>query len=82
MNSSQGQWAWRKSSFSQGNTNSACVEVGQWRKSSFSEGNTNSACVEVGWASSVTAVRDSKNPDGGMLTIPETAWHAFRALGH
>jgi len=50
-----------------------------WRKSSFSEANGNSDCVEVGWASAVTAVRDSKNPDGGMLTVSESAWHAFRA---
>ena len=49
-----------------------------WRKSSFSEGNANSDCVEVAWVPHATAVRDSKNPDGGMLTVPETAWRAFR----
>lgn len=59
MTSSNGRWA--------------------WRKSSFSEGNINSDCVEVAWISPVTAVRDSKNPAGGMLTVPESAWHAFRA---
>jgi len=50
-----------------------------WRKSSFSQGNTNSDCVEVSWTSPVTAVRDSKNPEGGILTVPESAWHVFRA---
>lgn len=74
-----GRWVWRKSSYSEGNGNSDCVEVGHWRKSTYSQGNTNSACVEVAWASRVTAVRDSKNPDGGVLTIPEDSWHAFRA---
>lgn len=49
-----------------------------WRKSSFSNGGNN-ACVEVGWAPGATAVRDSKNPGGGMLAVPESAWHAFRA---
>lgn len=78
MNSSYGQWVWRKSTFSHGNGNSACVEVGHWRKSSFSEGNGNSACVEVAWAPHATALRDSKNPDGGMLLLPEQAWSAFR----
>jgi hypothetical protein len=72
-------WVWRKSSFSQGNGNSDCVEVGRWRKSSFSQGNTNSDCVEVAKTSAVTAVRDSKNPEGGMLTLPESAWKALRA---
>jgi len=51
----------------------------KWRKSSFSNGGGNSSCVEVGWAAGTTAVRDSKNPGGGMLAVPESAWHAFRA---
>lgn len=78
MNSSHGQWVWRKSSFSESNANSDCVEVGHWRKSTFSQGNGNSACVEVAWAPQATALRDSKNPDGGMLLLPERAWIAFR----
>ncbi|GAB1512540.1 DUF397 domain-containing protein [Actinophytocola sp. KF-1] len=78
MNSSHGRWVWRTSTFSQGDTNSACVEVGHWRKSSFSQGNGNSACVEVAWAPEATAVRDSKNPDGGMLLVSESGWSAFR----
>ncbi len=51
----------------------------EWRKSSFSQGNTNSDCVEIAKTSDTTAVRDSKNPDGGMLTVPESAWKALRA---
>ena len=51
---------WRKSSFSA--DNGACVEVA-WRKSTFSAGN--GQCVEV--ASTLGAVRDSKNPAGPVL---------------
>ena len=72
-------WVWRKSSFSQGNGNSDCVEVGRRRKSSFSEASGNSDCVEIAKTLAVTAVRDSKNPEGGMLTLPEPAWKALRA---
>jgi hypothetical protein len=78
MNYTGGQWVWRKSTFSEGNINSSCVEVGQWRKSSFSQGNINSNCVEVARDSEYTAVRDSKNPDGGMIAVPVAAWSAFR----
>jgi hypothetical protein len=41
---------------------------GQWRKSSFSNGN-GGACVEV----ALDAVRDSKNPNGGVLRTDLTA---------
>jgi hypothetical protein len=55
---------WRKSSFSGGDNND-CVELGiQWRKSRFSGGGNNE-CVEV--ASTLVAVRDSKNPTGPIL---------------
>lgn len=79
MNGSHGQWVWRKSSFSESNANSSCVEVGHWRKSSFSESNANSDCVEVAWTPQLTAVRDSKNPDGGMIVLAESTWSTFRA---
>lgn len=49
-----------------------------WRKSSFSQGNGNSDCVEVGFAGEITGLRDSKNPDGGILTVPAISWEAFR----
>jgi hypothetical protein len=46
-----------------------------WRKSSYSgsEGN----CVEVAWLAPATAVRDSKNPTGPVLTFPVRAWSSF-----
>jgi hypothetical protein len=47
-----------------------------WRKSSRSNGNGN-ACVEVAFVPGATALRDSKNPDGGTLVLPATGWHAF-----
>jgi Domain of unknown function (DUF397) len=53
---------WQKSSFSSNGTN--CVEIA-WRKSSFSSNGT--SCVEV--ASHLVAVRDSKNPDGPVLSV-------------
>ena len=49
----------------------------RWRKSSYS-GNGGSNCVEV--ASSlpgVVAVRDSKNPDGPILTFSRDEWANF-----
>ncbi|CRK56131.1 hypothetical protein [Alloactinosynnema sp. L-07] len=44
----------------------------QWRKSSFSGGGQ-ASCVEVSFATTVR-VRDSKNPDGGLLSVPPFAW--------
>ncbi|MFI6056686.1 DUF397 domain-containing protein [Streptomyces sp. NPDC051286] len=62
---------WRKSSYS-GNTGGAA-----WRKSSYS-GNTGGECVEVADGLPCTVpVRDSKNPDGPVLTIGADAWQSF-----
>ena len=48
-----------------------------WRKSSFSNGNGND-CVEIaGLADGGTAVRDSKNPTGGILQFTAGEWSAF-----
>lgn len=47
-----------------------------WRKSSRSNGGGNE-CVEVAFVPGATALRDSKNPDGGILVLPATGWHAF-----
>jgi hypothetical protein len=55
--------SWRKSSFS-GSNGGNCVEVA-WRKSTFS-GSNGGDCVEV--ASTLGALRDSKNPSGSVLT--------------
>ncbi len=49
----------------------------QWRKSSRTNGQY--ACVEVANLPGAMAVRDSKNPDGGMLTIDMQGWSAFVA---
>ncbi|MCC5697174.1 DUF397 domain-containing protein [Saccharopolyspora rectivirgula] len=48
-----------------------------WRKSSWSAQETD--CVEVGRTGGAAAVRDSKNPSGGHLEIPEEQWRSFIA---
>jgi hypothetical protein len=48
-----------------------------WRKSSHS-GSANE-CVEVAFVSTVVALRDSKNPDGGLLILPPCGWRAFQS---
>ena len=58
---------WRKSSHS--TSNGHCV---QWRKSSHS--NLNGSCVEV---ADRVQVRDSKDPDGPVLTFTPAEWQAF-----
>lgn len=71
------EWRWRRSSYS-GNGGANCVEVGTaWRKSSYS-GNGGANCVEVACnLPGVVAVRDSKNPDGPVLTVSENEWASF-----
>ncbi len=41
----------------------------------------NSACVEVAVSGDheIIMVRDSKNPDSGILTYPVTSWRSFIA---
>jgi len=46
-----------------------------WRKSSYSA-QAEGQCVEVAPSTQV-AVRDSKNPEAGILTVPRPAWTAF-----
>jgi hypothetical protein len=69
---------WRKSSRTQGN--GECVEISfpdaAWRTSIRSQGN--GACVQVAVAPAVAGIRDSKNPDGGVLLAGFPAWEAFR----
>ncbi|MFB7470962.1 DUF397 domain-containing protein [Kitasatospora sp. NPDC056184] len=53
-----------------------------WRKSSYS-GSEGGNCIEV--AASLTdtvPVRDSKDPDGPILTFTTTAWHSFLTAIH
>ncbi|WP_406690032.1 DUF397 domain-containing protein [Saccharopolyspora sp. ID03-671] len=50
-------------------------EVRNWRKSSYS--GPNGECVEVAGLSGHAAVRDSKNPDGDLVTVTGAQWAAF-----
>ncbi|MFF8843893.1 DUF397 domain-containing protein [Streptomyces sp. NPDC015127] len=73
---------WRKSSYS-GDTGGQCIEcaplgTAAWRKSSYS-GDTGGECVEVADLAPHIAVRDSKNPDGPVLTLTPAAFAAFVA---
>lgn len=52
------------------------VAGASWCKSSRSGGENN--CVEVAVnLPAAVAVRDSKDPDGGVLVFPRTTWVAF-----
>ncbi|NEC84690.1 DUF397 domain-containing protein [Streptomyces sp. SID12501] len=71
---------WRKSSYS-GNTGGECVEcaplgTAAWRKSSYS-GSNGGECVEVAPLTPHIAIRDSKAPDLGALTLTPEAFAAF-----
>lgn len=48
----------------------------RWRKSRHSGGSTTN-CVEVGFGRDGIAVRDSKNPDGPVLSFPAATFTAF-----
>jgi len=49
-----------------------------WRKSTYSGGEQGSECVEVGFGASGTVpVRDSKAPEGPVLTFTPAAWTDF-----
>jgi hypothetical protein len=52
-----------------------------WRKSSYTGNGGNGDCVEVAFAGPVVAIRDSKKPEAGMLTLPESAWTTFLTAG-
>lgn len=70
---------WRTSSHS-GSSGGACIEVApQWRKSSHSSG-TGGQCVEVAALSPSVAVRDSKDPDGPMLSFDAATWASFTSV--
>ena len=63
---------WHTSSYSNGG--SACVEVG-WHTSSHSS--NGGACVEVTPTPAGVRIRDSKDRNGPVLTVPAPSWHAF-----
>lgn len=49
----------------------------QWRKSTHSTATGNN-CLEVGRiARDMVALRDSKNPQGPILTFSDSAWREF-----
>ncbi|MEU5464468.1 DUF397 domain-containing protein [Streptomyces althioticus] len=48
-----------------------------WKKSSYSGGGEGNACVEVASLPAWTAIRDSKSPARGTLTVPAPAFAAF-----
>lgn len=50
-----------------------------WRKSSRSNGG-GGQCVEVAFAPEATALRDSKNPTGGVLLLPPAGWQTLCQL--
>ncbi len=49
-----------------------------WRKSSRSNGSGGN-CVEVAAVADVVGVRDSKDPDGPVLTFAAAQWRSFLA---
>ncbi|WP_432075210.1 DUF397 domain-containing protein [Streptomyces wuyuanensis] len=69
---------WFKSSYST-NEGGSCLEVAYaWRTSSHSD-NEGGECVEVAACPHTVHVRDSKAPDGPMLSVASGAWAAFVA---
>ncbi|MBC6459447.1 DUF397 domain-containing protein [Actinomadura sp. HBU206391] len=50
----------------------------RWRKSSRSTDNGGN-CVELAALPGMVAVRDSKNPEGGVLFFPRKTFRAFTA---
>ncbi|MFF8423336.1 DUF397 domain-containing protein [Streptomyces sp. NPDC015680] len=48
----------------------------EWFKSSYS-GSEGGECVEIAAHPAAIHIRDSKNPDGPMLTVAPTTWTAF-----
>jgi hypothetical protein len=48
-----------------------------WRKSSYTQ--SDGECVEIAFPGpSVAAIRDSKDPGGGVVLTSFAAWEAFR----
>jgi hypothetical protein len=68
---------WRKSSYT-GQGGEDCVEVAPtvWRKSSHSL-EAHAECVEIAELPRMIAVRDSKHPDGPVLTFGRPAFTAL-----
>jgi Domain of unknown function (DUF397) len=52
--------------------------AGNWRTATYSGAN-GGECVEVANAADAIMVRDTKNREGGTLSVPAIAWRAFIA---
>jgi hypothetical protein len=50
--------------------------MGDWRKSTYSDAN-GGQCVEVATLPNGTAVRDTTDRDGFMLSVPASSWSKF-----
>ncbi|ODU06303.1 MAG: hypothetical protein ABS81_05090 [Pseudonocardia sp. SCN 72-86] len=47
-----------------------------WRRSTFSQG-SDQTCVDVAFTPGAVHVRDSKDPDGPVLTFSAREWEVF-----
>ncbi|MFE0901748.1 DUF397 domain-containing protein [Streptomyces rochei] len=48
-----------------------------WQKSSYSEGGDGNTCVEIAPLATRVAIRDSKDPSQGTVTVPLEAFTAL-----
>lgn len=79
--SGTGTLRWFKSSYSDGGGGN-CVEVAlDWRKSSYSDDGGGN-CVEIATCPNIIHIRDSKNPNGGIVTVSDSAWRTFLPTPH
>ncbi|GAP47097.1 DUF397 domain-containing protein [Streptomyces azureus] len=53
------------------------TQVLHWRKSTYSSGGDGDTCVEVAPLPTRIALRDSKNPCGGTLSLPTGSFITF-----
>ncbi|WP_225837802.1 DUF397 domain-containing protein [Streptomyces sp. NK08204] len=68
--------AWFKSTYSS-NEGGDCVELAYaWRKSTYSS-DEGGNCVEVAAHPLAVHVRDSKTPEGPILTVSPSTWSEF-----
>jgi hypothetical protein len=51
--------------------------IGQWRKSSYTGGANDEHCVELAHLEQGVWVRDSKDPEGGHLSLTSTEFGAL-----
>lgn len=49
----------------------------RWRKSSYSEGGDGNTCVEIAPLHARVAIRDSKAPSQGTVTVPAGSFTAL-----